>query len=236
MEKTKVKIAFLSTYPPRECGIATFAESLVKVFDALYVKSQVKVVAVSDEKGKYEYSPRVIFEIDQFGESSYVEAADYINKSMIEVVCLQHEYGIFGGQDGKYIIKFLENVNKPVVTSFHSVLKEHSEHRYRVTQRILDLSSSIVVMTKDAKKILTETFKVGPDKIKIVPHGVPNIRFDEKKDAKELLGFSGRTVLSTFGLINRGKGIEVAIQALAKIVEKHPEIIYLIVGATHPTV
>jgi len=236
MEKSKIKIAFLSTFPPRECGLATFSKSFVDVFDDLYVKNQVKVVAVSDERGKYQYSPRVIFEIDQFDPKSYVEAAGYLNKSPIEVVSLQHEYGIFGGEDGKFILKFLENVNKPVVTSLHSVLPKYSEHRYKLTQKILDLSSSVVVMTKSAKKILSETFKINPDKIKIVKHGVPNVRFDEKSNAKELLWLKDKIVLSTFGLINRGKGIENVIKALLPIVKKFPQIIYLIIGVTHPNV
>lgn len=236
MDKSKIKIAFLSTYPPRECGIATFAKSFVRIFDELYVRNQTKVIAVSDEMGKYDYSRRVGFEIDQFDEQSYVKAAEYVNQSSIEVVSLQHEYGIFGGLDGKYIIKFLESVNKPVVTSFHSVLKEHSDHRYKLTQRILDLSDSIVVMTNDAKKILTETFKINPRKIKIVPHGVPNVRYDDKDKAKSALGLKGKTVLSTFGLINKGKGIENAISAMSLVAKDHPNIIYLVIGATHPTV
>jgi len=234
MEKTKVKIAFLSTYPPRECGIATFTKSLVKIFEGLYVKNQVKILAISDSKKQY--SPRVIFDIDQFDPKSYVEAARAINKSSIEVVVIQHEYGIFGGEDGKYILKFMENVNKPVIVNFHTALRDHSEHRKKLTQRIIDLSSAIVLMTNNSKKIMQETFHIEPSKIKIVPHGVPNVRFDEKKSSKEMLGFKDRKVLMTFGLINRGKGIENAIEAMAEIVKKHPEALYLIVGATHPTI
>lgn len=236
MEKTKVKIAFLSTYPPRECGIATFTKSLVKIFEGLYVKNQVKILAISDEKGKYSYSPRVICEVDQFDPQSYLEAAKTINKSSIEVVVIQHEYGIFGGEDGKYILKFMENVNKPVIVNFHTALRDHSEHRKKLTQRIIDLSSAIVLMTNNSKKIMQETFEIDPAKIKIVPHGVPNVRFDEKTAAKELLGYKDRKVLMTFGLINRGKGIENAIEAMAEVVKKHPEALYLIVGATHPTI
>jgi glycosyltransferase involved in cell wall biosynthesis len=238
MDRSKAKIAFLSTYPPRECGIGTFTKSFVRIFDEFYVKDKTKIIAVSDELGKYDYSSRVIFEIDQFDPLSYVEAATYINNSSIEVVSLQHEYGIFGGDDGKYILKFLENVNKPVVTSFHSVLKKkmHSEHRYKLTQRIIDLSDSVVVMTNNAKKILIESFGINPKKIKIVPHGVPNIRFDEKVKGKKNLNLKNKTVLSTFGLINRGKGIEKVIEALPQIVNKYPDVVYLVIGATHPVI
>ena len=235
-DKTKIKIAFLSTYPPRKCGIATFTKSFVRIFDEFYVQGKTKVIAVSDELEKYDYSDRVIYEIDQFDPQSYASAAEYINASTIEIVALQHEYGIFGGQDGKYILKFLENVNKPVVTSLHSVLKEHSETRQKLTQRILDLSDTVVVMTNNAKKILVENFKIDPDKIKIILHGVPNVRFDEKEKAKKALGLKGKTVISTFGLINRGKGIERALEAIAKVTNNFPEIVYLIIGVTHPNV
>ncbi|MFA5927018.1 MAG: glycosyltransferase [Patescibacteria group bacterium] len=236
MDKSKIKIAFISTYPPRECGIATFTKSFVRIFDEMYVRNQTKIVAVSDEKGKYKYSSRIIFEIDQYNEQSYVKAAEFLNNSSIEVVSIQHEYGIYGGEDGKFVLGLLENLNKPVVTSLHSVLREHSEHRYKLTQRILDLSDSVVVMTHSAKKILTETFRVDSKKIQIVPHGVPNVRFDEREKAKAGLGLKGQTVLSTFGLINRGKGIENAIEALPKVVAQYPKTTYLIIGATHPNI
>jgi len=235
-DRSKANIAFLTTYPPRECGIATFSKSLIRTFEELYVKNKVKVIAVSDEIGVYKYSDRVVYEIDQFDQQSYVKAAEFVNQSSLEVVVLEHEYGIFGGDDGKFIVKFLEKVNKPVVTSLHSVLKKHNEHRYKLTQRILDLSDSIVVMTNSAKKMLVETFKINSQKIKIVRHGVPNVRFDEKVKAKKNLDIKNKIVLSTFGLINRGKGIETVIEALPKLVEKFPNLLYLVIGATHPTI
>jgi len=236
MEKTKIKIAFLSTYPPRECGIATFTKSLINLFDSLYVKNQVKVVAISDKVGAYKYSPRVAFEINQFDRSSYIEAAEFINASKIEVVSIQHEYGIFGGKHGDYILDFMENVTKPIVLSLHSVLIKHDKDRLRTTQRMLDLADSVVVMTNLCKKMLLDKFSIEPNKINIVPHGVPNVRFDEKEEAKELIGLGGKKVLSTFGLLGPGKGIELAIESLAKIVPKNNDLYYLIIGATHPSV
>lgn len=235
-DKSKIKIAFVSTYPPRRCGIATFTKSHLRVMNDLYVADPISVIAVSDEKGLYEYGKEVVFEIDQYNERSYARAAEFVNTSDIEVVSLQHEYGIFGGDDGEYILKFLENVNKPVVTNLHSVLNEHSEHRYRLTQRILDLSDSVVVMTKNARKMLIKTFAIEPNKIQIVSHGVPNVRFDEKEASKQKLGLEGKTVFSTFGLINRGKGIEFALDAVGELAKECPNITYLIVGATHPDI
>ncbi len=236
MKKTRVKIAFVSTYPPRKCGIATFTKSFVQIFDDLYIGNRIKIIAISNERKKFSYPSKVVFEIDQFNQQSYAKAAEFINRSDIEAVSLQHEYGIFGGEDGEHILKFLENVDKPVVTSFHTVLREHSDHRRKLMQRIIDLSDSIVVMTNSAKNILVEEFNVAPSKIKIIHHGVPNISFDDKAEAKERLGFTNKTVCLTFGLINRGKGIEVAIEAIRRLAKKFPDILYLVVGATHPDI
>lgn len=216
--------------------MATFTKSFVQIFDNLYVNGSTKVIAVSDERKKYSYPDEVIFEIDQFNQQSYVRAAEFINQGNIEVVSLQHEYGIFGGEDGDYVLKLLENIDKPVVTSLHSVLKKHSDHRRRLTQRIIDLSDSIVVMTAKAKKILVEEFTVNPRKIKIIQHGVPNVRFDSKEQAKKELGLADKTLCLTFGLINRGKGIELAIESVSRLAVKFPNLLYLIVGATHPDI
>lgn len=235
-EKSKIRIAFLSTYPPRECGIATYSQTHIKLFDSLYVKNQVKVLAISDQLDKYKYSPRVFYEIDQFDQNSYIEAARFLNESNIEVVCIQHEYGIFGGESGEYLTKFMQVLKKPIVLTLHSVLANHNDHRKKITQNILDLSDQIIVMTNLSKKILVENFAITPEKISIVEHGVPNVRFDEKESTKQLLGLSQNTVLSTFGLINRGKGIETAIEAVAKLKKKFPKIKYLIIGATHPSI
>ncbi|MEK9156449.1 MAG: glycosyltransferase [Patescibacteria group bacterium] len=236
MDRSKIKIAFFSTYPPRECGIATFTKSFVRIFDELYIEDKTKIIALSDEKGKYQYSDRVVFEVDQYNQQSYVRAANFVNESDIEVVSLQHEYGIFGGENGEYIIRFLESVDKPVVTSLHSVLRQHSLHRHRVTQRILDLSDSVVVMTYGAKRLLLEEFNINPLRIKIIPHGVPNVRFDEHEKIKQEMGYAGKTVCLTFGLINRGKGIELAIEAVSRLAKRFPDMVYLIAGATHPDI
>ncbi|AKM82383.1 TPA: hypothetical protein DD449_04800 [Candidatus Berkelbacteria bacterium] len=233
MEKIDLKLAFLSTYPPSRCGIATFASSLIENLEH-YLNSQIKIIAVSDLKQAY--PPQVIFEINQNQKQSYFEAAKMINTSSIEVVILQHEYGIFGGEDGEYILNFLENINKPIVTSLHSVLHVHSTHRKLLTQKILNLSNSVVVMTKAAKKILLETMDIQAEKIFVVPHGVPNVRFDEKDKIKDFLGLDNKKVVSTFGLLNRGKGIELAISSVSELVSTYPDILYLIIGVTHPKI
>lgn len=233
MEKTNLKIAFISSYLPRRCGLATFTNSLIESFEN-YLENQVKVVAISD--ANYSYSPRVIFEIEEGNKNSYLKAANLLNASPIESVVLEHEYGIFGGKDGSYILDFLENINKPIVTSFHSVLKNHDRYRYDLTQKIINLSNSVVVMTKSAKNILVENMNVDPQKIFVVKHGVPNVRFDEKENIKEFLGYKNKIIFSTFGLLNRGKGIELAISTIENIKKEYPNVLYLIIGVTHPAI
>ena len=235
-DRSKIKTAILSTFPPRQCGIGTFAKSLFNNLSNLYLAEPPAVLAINDERGLYGYPPEVIWQVDQFNEKAYVRAAEFVNQSGIEVISLQHEYGIFGGEDGSFILRFLEAVNKPVVTSLHSVLAEHSEHRSKLTQRILDLSDSVVIMTSGAKKVLLETFVVDPRKLKIIAHGVPNVRLDSKEAAKLSLGLENRIVLATFGLLNRGKGIEFVLDALPEVVKKYSNILYLIIGTTHPDI
>lgn len=195
-------------------------------------------MAVSEKKGKYRYDNKVVCEIEEQNLDSYYEAADFINDSDVEAIVLEHEYGIYGGEDGEYILGFLERVNKPVITSFHSVLDEKKTNpkRHSLTQKIIDLSDTIILMTHGAKVIFLRNFEVAKERIAIVAHGVPNVRFDEKEKIKKRFGFEEKTVISTFGLINRGKGIELAIEAISRLKNKFPNLTYLVIGATHPAI
>ena len=236
--KQKLKVAFISTYPPRQCGIATFSKSLVDIIEKIDEDIEPKILAVSDELGKYKYNKKIIYEIDQNKPESYIEAAKIINHSDIDVISLQHEYGIFGGRNGELVLKFLEKVHRPVVTNLHSVLSKehHSRHLYHLTKKILEESDQVVVMTKNARRILMDDFGLAQNKVNIIHHGVPSVSLDSKAEAKNKLGLNSKTVFSTFGLINPGKGIELAIEAFSKIIEEYPDFVYLIVGATHPSV
>jgi len=236
--KNRLKVAFISTYPPRHCGIATFAKSLVDIIQKIDTEVEPQILAITDVKNKYKYEKKVIFEIDQENPDSYLKAAKLINKSDIDILSLQHEYGIFGGRNGEYILKFLEKIRRPVVTNLHSVLsKEHqSKHLYRVTKKIIERSDRVVVMTNNAKKLLLKDFNLSNNKVEIIHHGVPNVLLDSKSKTKEDLGFGSKKVFSTFGLINPGKGIELAIEAFSQINKQHKDFVYLIVGATHPSV
>ena len=234
-ESNKKYIAFLGTYVPRECGIATFTKDLVDSVDLLDEFAPARVIAVNEIDTIYDYDSRVKQQIRQDFEEDYIQAATYINSSRINAVNLQHEFGIYGGEWGKYVLSFLQNVQKPVITTLHTVQPDFESTARNVLQEILTRSKTVVVMAKAAKNILKE-YDVPNEKINVVQHGCPDIPFCSSESVKPSLGLKGRIVLSTFGLINAGKGIEYVLQALPPLVEKYPNILYLVIGETHPEV
>jgi glycosyltransferase involved in cell wall biosynthesis len=234
-KSNKEYIAFLGTYVPRECGIATFTKDLVDSVDLLDEFAPARVIAVNEIDTIYDYDSRVKQQIRQDFEEDYIQAATYINSSRINAVNLQHEFGIYGGEWGKYVLSFLQNVQKPVITTLHTVQPDFESTARNVLQEILTRSKAVVVMAKAAKNILKE-YDVSNEKINVVQHGCPDIPFLSSESVKPSLGLKGRIVLSTFGLINAGKGIEYALQALPPLVEKYPNLIYLVIGETHPEV
>jgi glycosyltransferase involved in cell wall biosynthesis len=234
-KSNKEYIAFLGTYVPRECGIATFTKDLVDSVDLLDEFAPARVIAVNEIDTIYDYDSRVKQQIRQDFEEDYIQAATYINLSRINAVNLQHEFGIYGGEWGKYVLSFLQNVQKPVITTLHTVQPDFESTARNVLQEILTRSKAVVVMAKAAKNILKE-YDVSNEKINVVQHGCPDIPFLSSESVKPSLGLKGRIVLSTFGLINAGKGIEYALQALPPLVEKYPNLIYLVIGETHPEV
>lgn len=235
LDSGKKGIAFLSTYTPRECGIATFTKDLVDAVDRLGEFRPTKVIAVNERETIYHYDKRVKRQIGQDSAEDYIQAARYVNSSKVDLVNIQHEFGIFGGEWGKYIISFLENVQKPVVTTLHTVQQDFELKAQAILKDITSRSASVIVMAQAALDILQKYG--GPnEKIHVIQHGCPDIPFVPSETVKLYLGLKGKTVLSTFGLINRGKGIEYAIRALSSIVDKRPNILYLIIGETHPEV
>jgi glycosyltransferase involved in cell wall biosynthesis len=228
-------IAFLGTYTPRECGIATFTKDLIDSIDLLAEFAPARVISVNEIETIYDYDGRVKQQIRQDFEEDYIQAAKYINLSRINVVSLQHEFGIYGGEWGNYILSFLQNVHKPVITTLHTVQPDFEPKARKVLKEITAHSKAIVVMAGAARSILKE-YNVPNKKIIVVQHGCPDIPFLSSDSVKPSLGLKGRTILSTFGLINRGKGIEYVIKALPPLVKKHPNMLYLIIGETHPEV
>tara|TARA_Y100000310_G_scaffold343867_1_gene453583 strand:- start:21 stop:1193 length:1173 start_codon:yes stop_codon:yes gene_type:complete len=235
-------IQFLSTYPPRECGIATFCSDLLTSIEkAGRGKVKGKIAAMNEKLfTTYNYPARVNMQIEEEDPVSYLDAAEKINQNKnVKLVCIQHEFGIFGGNYGDYLIPFLEELEKPVVTTFHSVLPgspKLNRHRKYVVQKICKNSAKAVVISGFGHDILKEQYGIKSRKIVTIPHGVPKIDFGKTDKVKKSLGLNGRKVISTFGLMSKRKGMQYVINALPRIVKKHPEALYLIIGETHPTV
>jgi glycosyltransferase involved in cell wall biosynthesis len=234
-ESTKDYVAFIGTYTPRECGIATFTKDLIDSIDVLGEFAPARVISVNEIATIYVYDGRVKQQIRHDFEEDYVQAAKYINSSRVKVVNVQHEFGIYGGDWGEYLLSFLKAVNKPVVTTLHTVQPDFEPKARKVLKEITDHSKAVVVMAKVAKEIL-KGYGVPSKKIHVVQHGCPDIPFSDSESVKPSLGLKGRTVLSTFGLISGGKGVEYVIRALPSLVEKYPDVLYLIIGETHPEV
>ncbi len=240
-----LRIAYVSSYTPRECGIATFTEDLTKSIDALHVLEPAAIIGINDSGSSYNYGKEVVMQIDAADERTYHQVADLINVSDFDLVNVQHEFGLFGGDWGNYLLTFLERLSKPSITTMHTTLSPDSRifqspesiaAHNKVVKGIGRYSSAITVMTKMAANILRENYDVDADKIRIIPHGTPPIPSVPSELAKDALGLNGRIVLSTFGLLSRDKGIQNAIKALPELVKEWPDILYLVIGATHPQV
>lgn len=232
------QILFLSTYPPRECGIATFCQDVSKAVSKRYSPNiKTKVAAMNrNAVNIYNYPKKVILEIDDADINSYIKAAKKINKlNKIKAVSVQHEFGIFGGDYGSYLIAFLESLEKPCVLTFHSVLPDPDPALKKVVLALAEKSSAFMVMTKKARKILREDYGL-INNIYVVHHGVPTVEFESSSIEKKKLNLKNNIVLTSFGLISPGKGYEFVIDALPEVVKKHPNLLYLIVGETHPVV
>ncbi len=231
-------VLYLTTYPPRECGIATFAKDLARSMEKLPLpKIKSKILAMNDGTNIYHYPDEVIFQITDEDIQEYMDVAKKINQTnRIKLVNIQHEFGIFGGRHGSYLIPFLEILNKPVIATLHTVLQNPDRKRKRIMQLIAEKSACLVVMTHKAIEILRNDYGIKTD-IVVIPHGVPLVPFnpDNIKEKTEL-GFKDNILLSSFGLMNYGKGYEYVINALPEVIEKFPNLLYLIIGETHPVV
>jgi len=232
----KPRVAYVSSYPPRECGIATFTRDLVTAIDRLNASNPGEIVALRDPGQHYDYPPCVRREIAVDDPSSYVAAAAYLNAGPAELVNVQHEYGLFGGRQGDHLLGFLDCLAKPVVITMHTVLPEPDPELRRVTQALIERANRVVVLARSAIDILERDYGIPSDRSLFIPHGVPNVNPVHARLAKQALGLKDRLVLATCGLMNPGKGIEYAIQSLAGLVDEFPDLLYLVVGETHPGV
>ncbi len=233
---TMRRVAFIGNYLPRQCGIATFTTDLCEAVAAQYQDISCFALPVNDTAEGYHYPPRVRFELAENDISSYREAAAFLNLGSANLVCLQHEYGIFGGQAGSHILALLGALRMPVVTTLHTVLREPDIYQHKVLKWVVQLSDRVVVMSQGNLESLQEVYGVSEDKIDLIPHGIPDIPFIDPNFYKDLFGVEGKVVLLTFGLLSPNKGVEYVIQALPAILARHPEVVYMILGATHPHV
>lgn len=230
------RVAFVGNYLPRQCGIATFTTDLSEAFAQTYPNIDCIALAMNDVSHGYAYPPRVRYELPQDDVAAYRSAADFLNLNSTSVVCLQHEYGIFGGKAGDYILSFLQELEVPVVTTLHTVLKEPNKDELRVMTELAQFSERLVVMNHRSIDDLKEIYQVPEEKIDFIPHGIPDVPFVDPNFHKDKFGVEGKMVLLTFGLLSPNKGIENVIKALPAIVKQHPRVVYMVVGATHPNI
>jgi glycosyltransferase involved in cell wall biosynthesis len=230
------RIAVIGNYLPRQCGIATFTTDLCSAISAEYGTARLLALPVNDTPEGYDYPARVRWSLAQDDEESYQQAAEFLNFNNIDMVCLQHEYGIFGGAAGSHILHLLRRLKMPLVTTLHTVLREPDADQLVVMEEIAELSDRLIVMSQLSSQFLQEIFKVSGGKIDMVPHGVPDLPFLDPNFFKDRFGVEGKAVLLTFGLLSPNKGIENVIQALPQILSRHKNVVYLVAGATHPHV
>lgn len=228
------RIAFVGNYLPRECGIATFTTDLCTALTAEYGEGRIFAIPVNDPDASYDYPRQVRLELEQEDLSSYERAADFLNFNGNDLVCLQHEYGIYGGDSGGHILALLRKLKMPLVTTLHTVLREPDLRQRVVLEEIAGLSDRMVVMSEQAAQLLREVYAVPAAKIDVIPHGVPDLPFMDPNYFKDKFGTEGKSVLLTFGLLSPNKGIENVIQALPAILARQPNLVYIVSGVTHP--
>jgi len=230
------RIAFIGNYLPRQCGIATFTTDLCEAIAAEHSETTCIALPVNDTADGYAYPLRVRFELTEKDIESYHRAADFLNINNVHIACLQFEYGIFGGRAGSHILALLRELRMPIVTTLHTILPDPDPDQRRVLEELAALSSRMVVMSRRGAQFLQEVYGVLPEKIDFIPHGIPDVPFVDPSFHKGLFGVEGKTVLLSFGLLSANKGIETVIAALPAILAKHPHVVYIVVGATHPHV
>jgi glycosyltransferase involved in cell wall biosynthesis len=236
MSKVRLtKVAFIGNYLPRKCGIATFTYDLCRALTYQGSGLEGLVVAVNDRSEGYAYSPDVRFEIAEQELASYRLAADFLQSANVDVLCVQHEFGIYGGVAGSHLLALLRRLDLPIVTHLHTILEEPSLEQMEVMQELIRLSTRLIVMNKRGRRILKKIYDAPSERIDLIPHGIPDMPFVDPDLHKKGFGLEGQRVLFTFGLISPGKGLEYVIRALPEVLKVFPDLIYIVLGATHPT-
>jgi len=232
---TAKKVAFISSYPPRKCGIATFASDLIKGV-ASAAKGEFEPLVVAMRSGDQKYQDPVKFEIRQNVKNDYICAADYINFSHVDLVSVQHEFGLFGGEAGSYLSLLLNRLKVPAITSLHTVLGDPDPDYHRSLVDVCDASYKVITMNERGVGMLKDIYGVSGAKVELIPHGVPDLPFVDSNYYKHKFGMESRRTILTFGLLNKNKGIEVMLKAMPTIIKADPSVLYVILGMTHPSV
>ena len=227
-------VAVIGNYLPRLCGIATFTTDLVEAISAEAPDINCWAVAMNDKPEGYAYPGKVRFVINQNKLADYNVASEFLNIGQTDIVCVQHEYGIFGGPAGSHLLKLLGELRMPIVTTLHTVLKDPSPEYREVMHKLADLSDKLIVMSQKARDFLKDVYAVPEEKVAFIHHGIPDMPFIDPNYYKDKFGVEGKKVLLTFGLLSPNKGIENVLQALPSIIKEHPDVTYIILGATHP--
>ncbi|MFC1943139.1 glycosyltransferase, partial [Chloroflexota bacterium] len=233
------QIVYLTTFPPRRCGIATFTYDLTQAMDSLFrpaIKSNIVAMNTSEVSG-YRYSNKVIFQINQKNTDEYITVAEKLNRiDTIKAVSIQHEFGIFGGEWGLDLIPFLKTLTKPKVITFHSVITDPSKRLQEAVRLLADNCDAIVVMAQLSREILIKEYGISAEKIRIIPHGIHDKPYVLSGSVKKERSLRNKTVLTTFGMLHKNKGLEYVIEGLPRVLDKHQDFVYMIVGATHPNI
>jgi glycosyltransferase involved in cell wall biosynthesis len=230
------QVAFIGTYLPRQCGIATFTTHLSESLKLADPSLSIITIPVNDRVLDYDYPDCVLFELTEQDITSYHRAADFLNRSAIDVISVQHEYGIFGGASGSYILDLLRDVQVPIITTLHTILENPLPEQRSILLELAHLSDRLIVMSERGRHMLVDIYGIDLEKIQLIPHGIPDVPFIDPAFYKDQLQAEGKSVLLTFGLLSQNKGIELVIKALPAIIEKFPDVLYVVVGATHPHV
>lgn len=228
------KLALIGTFPPRECGIANFTRDLNEGLKTTGISTM--VIAINDGLKNYNYAEDVQFEIEQNNLNSYIKASDFLNIHQVDAVILQHEYGIFGGNCGSHILQLLKRLRMPVITTLHTILDHPTKEQKKLLSEICSLSERVVSISQKGVELLRESYDIEPEKIIHIHHGAHEIKINNIESLKEKFGVKGKKILLTFGLLSKNKSIEVVINALPNIIKKHPDVLYIVLGATHPHV
>jgi len=229
-------VAFISSFAPRKCGIATFTGDLLENGKSDAGPSYQPFVVAMETEGGSRYSPPVDFSIRRNAPRDYADACDYINFRAPQVVSLQHEFGLFGGEGGSYVSRLVERLEAPLVTTLHTVLEDPNPAQRQSLCRICARSDAVVVMNRRGLNMLTDLYRVPAGKVRLIPHGIPDTPHNGDGTARQRLGLTRRKVILTFGLISKNKGIEVMLRAMPAIVRAHPDVLYIVAGTTHPEV